>query len=55
MLQRGVYFHPDGMERIIISATHDELDVESVLAAAEESLFENFPELSGISKTTYTA
>ena len=40
MLQRGVYFHPDGMERIMISAAHDELDVERVLAAAEESLRE---------------
>jgi len=40
MLQRGVYFHPDGMERIMVSASHDELDVERVLAAAEESLRE---------------
>jgi glutamate-1-semialdehyde 2,1-aminomutase len=40
MLQRGVYFHPDGMERIMISAAHDELDVERVLGAAEESLRE---------------
>ncbi len=40
MLRRGVYLHPDGMERIMISAVHDEPDVERVLAAAEESLRE---------------
>ncbi|HZY46412.1 MAG TPA: aminotransferase class III-fold pyridoxal phosphate-dependent enzyme, partial [Candidatus Bathyarchaeia archaeon] len=40
MLRRGVYFHPDGMERILISTAHDEQDVERVLAAAEESLRE---------------
>lgn len=40
MLRRGVYFHPDGMERIMISAAHDKLDVERVLAGAEESLRE---------------
>src|SRR2546422_9675703 len=40
MLQRAVYFHPDGMERIMISAAPDELNVESVLAEADESLRE---------------
>ncbi len=38
MLRRGVYFHPDGMERMMITAAHDQLDVNWILAAAEESL-----------------
>lgn len=40
MLRRGVYFHPDGMERIMVSAVHDEVDTERVLAATEDSLRE---------------
>ena len=40
MLKRGVYFHPDGMERIMVSAAHDAVDVERVLAAAEDSFRE---------------
>ncbi len=38
MLRRGVYFHPDGMERMMITTSHGEKDVEWILAAAEESL-----------------
>jgi glutamate-1-semialdehyde 2,1-aminomutase len=40
MLRRGVYFHPDGTERMMISAAHDDSDVESILSAAEDSLRE---------------
>src|SRR2546425_9320518 len=40
MLRRGVYFHPDGSERMMITAAHDENDVESILSAAEDSLRE---------------
>lgn len=40
MLHRGVYLHPDGSERMLISAAHDKADVEYVLSAAEESLRE---------------
>jgi glutamate-1-semialdehyde 2,1-aminomutase len=40
MLRRGVYCHPDGTERMMISAAHDDSDVESILSAAEDSLRE---------------
>jgi len=40
MLRRGVYFHPDGTERMMITAAHGDSDVESVLSAAEDSLRE---------------
>jgi glutamate-1-semialdehyde aminotransferase len=40
MLRRGVYFHPDGTERMMTSAAHDDSDVESILSAAEDSLRE---------------
>ncbi len=40
MLHRGVYLHPDGSERMMITAAHDKLDVERVLSAAEDSLRE---------------
>ena len=40
MLRRGIYLHPDGSERMMISAAHDNTDVESILAAAEDSLKE---------------
>jgi len=40
MLRRGVYFHPDGTERMMITAAHDDSDVESILSAAEDSLRE---------------
>jgi glutamate-1-semialdehyde 2,1-aminomutase len=40
MLHRGVYLHPDGTERMMITTAHNDNDVEMVLAAAEESLRE---------------
>jgi glutamate-1-semialdehyde 2,1-aminomutase len=40
MLRRGVYLHPDGSERMMITAAHDNSDVERVLAAAEDSFGE---------------
>ena len=40
MLHRGVYLHPDGTERMMITTAHNDDDVEMVLAAAEESLRE---------------
>lgn len=40
MLRRGVYLHPDGMERMMITTAHGEADVDWILAAAEESLRE---------------
>src|SRR3989440_12053783 len=40
MLRRGVYFHPDGTERMMITAAHENGDVESILSAAEDSLRE---------------
>jgi glutamate-1-semialdehyde 2,1-aminomutase len=38
MLKRGVYMHPDGLERISLSAVHTEREIEQTLTAAEESL-----------------
>jgi len=38
MLERGVYFHPDGTERLMLSAVHTAEDIEKTLAAAEDSL-----------------
>ncbi len=38
MLERGVYFHPDGTERLMLSAVHTDEDIEKTLAAAEDSL-----------------
>ncbi len=40
MLHRGVYLHPDGSERMMITAAHDDSDVQWVLSAAEDSLRE---------------
>ena len=40
MLHRGIYLHPDGTERMMITTAHNDDDVEMVLAAAEESLRE---------------
>ncbi len=40
MLHRGVYLHPDGTERMMTTAAHDDTDVERVLAAAEDSFRE---------------
>jgi len=38
MLERGVYFHPDGTERLMLSAVHTKEDIEKTLTAAEDSL-----------------
>lgn len=38
MLERGVYFHPDGTERLMLSAVHTNEDIEKTLAAAEDCL-----------------
>jgi len=38
MLEKGVYFHPDGSERLVLSTAHTVEDVEKTLAAAEECL-----------------
>ena len=38
MLKHGVYMHPDGLERLSISAVHTEREIEQTLRAAEESL-----------------
>jgi glutamate-1-semialdehyde 2,1-aminomutase len=38
MLKHGVYMHPDGFERLSISAVHTERDIEETRIAAEESL-----------------
>jgi len=38
MLKHGVYMHPDGLERLSISAAHTDRDVEQTIRAAEDSL-----------------
>jgi glutamate-1-semialdehyde 2,1-aminomutase len=38
MVKHGVYMHPDGLERISLSAVHTEREIEETLTAAEESL-----------------
>ena len=40
MLHRGVYLHPDGTERMMITTAHKNDDVDRVLSAAEDSLGE---------------
>ncbi len=40
MLRRGVYLHPDGTERMMITSAHDKCDVERVLSACEDSFRE---------------
>jgi len=40
MLHRGVYLHPDGTERMMITTAHKNDDVDRVLSAAEDSLRE---------------
>ncbi|MCL4333738.1 MAG: aspartate aminotransferase family protein [Candidatus Thermoplasmatota archaeon] len=40
MLQRGIYYHPDGAERIPLSMVHTESDVEAFLTALRESIKE---------------
>jgi glutamate-1-semialdehyde 2,1-aminomutase len=38
MLKHGVYMHPDGLERLSISAVHTEREIEQTIRAAEDSL-----------------
>ena len=38
MLKRGTYMHPDGLERLSLSAAHGTHEVEQTLRAAEDSL-----------------
>jgi glutamate-1-semialdehyde 2,1-aminomutase len=38
MLTHGVYMHPDGLERLSISAVHTERDIAQTITAAEQSL-----------------
>jgi glutamate-1-semialdehyde aminotransferase len=38
MMKRGVYMHPDGLERLSISAVHTEREIEETIVAAEASL-----------------
>jgi len=38
MLKHGVYMHPDGLERLLLSAVHTEREVEETIKATEESL-----------------
>jgi glutamate-1-semialdehyde 2,1-aminomutase len=40
MLQRGIYYHPDGAERIPLSMVHTEADVEAFLTSLRESIKE---------------
>ena len=40
MLHRGVYLHPDGSERMMITTAHGNEDVERILSAAEDSFRE---------------
>jgi glutamate-1-semialdehyde aminotransferase len=37
-MQKGVYLHPDGMERTLLSAVHTREDIEKTLAVAEDTL-----------------
>jgi glutamate-1-semialdehyde 2,1-aminomutase len=38
MLKHGVYMHPDGLERLLLSAVHTEREVEETIKATEVSL-----------------
>ena len=38
MLKHGVYMHPDGLERLLLSAVHTEREVEETIKATEASL-----------------
>ncbi|MCL4450744.1 MAG: aspartate aminotransferase family protein [Candidatus Thermoplasmatota archaeon] len=40
MLQRGIYYHPDGAERMPLSMVHTEADIEAFLTALRESIKE---------------
>lgn len=38
MMRNGIYFHPDGMERVVLSTAHTQEDIKKTLVAAEEAL-----------------
>jgi glutamate-1-semialdehyde 2,1-aminomutase len=38
MLKHGVYMHPDGLERLSISAVHTEHEIDETIIAVQESL-----------------
>jgi glutamate-1-semialdehyde 2,1-aminomutase len=38
MLKHGIYMHPDGLERLLLSAVHTENEIRETTAAAEKSL-----------------
>ncbi|MEM0136346.1 MAG: aspartate aminotransferase family protein [Thermoplasmatales archaeon] len=40
MLQRGIYYHPDGAERMPLSMVHTEADIDAFLTALRESIKE---------------
>ncbi len=40
MLQKGIYYHPDGAERIPLSMVHTEADIDTFLTALRESIKE---------------
>jgi len=38
MLKHGVYMHPDGLERLLISAVHTEREIDETITATEQTL-----------------
>ena len=38
MILNGIYLHPDGMERVVLSTAHTQEDIKKTLMAAEEAL-----------------
>ncbi|MDA8054381.1 MAG: aspartate aminotransferase family protein [Thermoplasmatales archaeon] len=40
MLQRGIYYHPDGAERMPLSMVHTEADIDAFLTSLRESIKE---------------
>jgi len=38
MLKHGVYMHPDGLERLLLSAVHTEREIEDTVTATEQAL-----------------
>ncbi len=38
MVKKGIYLHPDGMERVVLSTVHTQEDINETLSAAEDTL-----------------
>ncbi len=38
IMKKGIYLHPDGMERVVLSTVHTPEDIEKTLVAAEDTL-----------------